>query len=206
MNATKKTIIVSVFATILFMVAIATAPWATGGEPATTTVTKPATPATSPAAPKTGVGRPTPVKVVTPIHVTTTGSAAQSGQSTAVTTPTQPAASKKGMSATEIADVIFKILGGLVSLLFSILGGLGYMKWAKSERFKTIQRYIDMAFPAVEALAAKTENKVDDKLVEFLKMVNESLKKAGQGELSDTETAAAKDTAAKLALAEKLKA
>jgi hypothetical protein len=111
---------------------------------------------------------------------------------------------KKGKSTAEIADIVFKILGGLASLVFTILGGLGYMKWAQNTRLQQLLGMAEQAFPAVEALAKKSENKVDDKLVAFLKMIVESLQKSGLSEMTDGERALMKDVAAKKALAEKL--
>jgi hypothetical protein len=118
--------------------------------------------------------------------------------------PKEDKDAKKEKSAEDIAGLIFKILGSVASLVFSVLAGLGYMKWSKGERVKQILKYADMAFPAVEALVKKTDNKVDDKLVEFLKMISESLKKAGEPELTKDEETAAANVAAKKALAEKL--
>jgi hypothetical protein len=109
------------------------------------------------------------------------------------------------MSGAEIADMVFKIIGGITSLIFTVLGGLGYMKWAKDSRVQKVLAFAEQAFPAVEALAAKTDTEVDDKLVAFLKMIAQSLKKAGLPELTDGEKALVKDVASKKALAEKLK-
>lgn len=111
---------------------------------------------------------------------------------------------KNKMSVNAIADLVFKILGGIVSLIFSILGGVGYLKWVRGERWKKIQKYVDLAFPAVEALVEKTNNKIDDKLVEFLKQVNGLLKKHGESELTNGEKAAVSEVASNKALAEKL--
>jgi cytoskeletal protein RodZ len=108
------------------------------------------------------------------------------------------------MDTIQIVDLVFKVLVGVSTLVFSVLGGLGYMKWKSSSRWKKIQEYVDIAFPAVEALVKKTNNRIDDKLVEFLKMVNESLRKTGEDELNVPETTAVKSLAAKKALAEKL--
>lgn len=143
------------------------------------------------------MAQPTPA-AMKPVTGAMTGSPAMTAA------PVKNETAKKPMSADELVSLIFKILVGLATLVFTILGGLGYMKWTKSERFKQIQKYVDMAFPAVEALVKKTDTTVDDKLVEFLKMVNGLLKKHGQPELNDAETAAAKELAAKKALAEKL--
>jgi hypothetical protein len=119
-------------------------------------------------------------------------------------TPAKADVKKKGMNSSQIVDLIFGILGGIASLVFTVLGGLGYMKWTAVVRKASVQKYVDLAFSAVEALVKKTDTEVDDKLVEFLKMVNALLVKHGEPELDDIETAAAKETAAKKALAEKL--
>lgn len=111
---------------------------------------------------------------------------------------------EKKWTSEEIAGFIFKILGGLASLVFTILGGLGYMNWAKDKRGEIVRRAFEMAFFAVEALAKNTDNKIDDKLAEFLKRVNSLLTEAGKSKMTSQEESLAKEVAANMAAAEKL--
>jgi hypothetical protein len=160
----------------------------------------PATPAMKPAP------SPAPVLAAPAMSLTPAPVAKAPATAPAPAMAAAPAkAPAKKMSGGEIADLVFKIVGGIASLIFTVLGGLGYMKWAKDTRFQKVLAFADQAFPAVEALAKKSKNEVDDKLVAFLKMIATSLKKAGLPELTDGEKALVKDVAAKKALAEKLK-
>jgi hypothetical protein len=106
-------------------------------------------------------------------------------------------------SSSDLVDLIFKILVGLASLIFTLLFYFKKMQWAKHERTKQITGFADLAFNAVEGLVKKSENKIDDKLLEFLRRINAMIKEAGMKELSENETKQLKEYAANKALAKK---
>lgn len=119
---------------------------------------------------------------------------------------TKPEIKPKAESKTEkIIDIVFKILTGIVSLIISLLSGFGYMRWVKKERVQKILKFAQQAFPAVEALVKKTDNKIDDKLVAFVGMINDMLLAEGQKAMNKTETDIVEKQAKASALAEKLK-
>jgi hypothetical protein len=107
-------------------------------------------------------------------------------------------------SAAEIIGMVLQLLLVVAGIVLSILGRKGYMKWTSTERWQRILGYADVAFNAVEALVEKTDNEVDDKLLEFFRRVNAMLKDAGRGELSADEQNGLKEYVANKALEAKL--
>lgn len=145
-------------------------------------------------APKVAAPKTTPKAIVAPKIVV----------APKVITKAEPKAKTESkMSTAEIIDLVFKILLGLVSLVFIILRSLGHMAWTKNERWKKVQLFMDLAFAAVEGIVKNTDNKIDDKLLEFFKRINEMLKEEGAKELSEAEKKAAAAYAANKALADK---
>lgn len=115
---------------------------------------------------------------------------------------------EKKESGWDKADKWIDRITGLIVALLSIIGLiLGWTKqkdWRqklKTERWKKIFGYADMAFPVVEKIAKSTGWKGDDKLVEFLKRVNDWLRGEGEKELNTAEIAVLKkDVADKAAM------
>ena len=107
------------------------------------------------------------------------------------------------MSTMEIVDLVFKVLLGLTALVFTILTYSKKMGWAKGERFKKVQGFFELGFAAVEGYVKASKTPVDNKLLEFLKRVNELLKEHGEKELTPEELLAAKTFAENKALADK---
>lgn len=132
-----------------------------------------------------------------PLTNSTTVSATTNSNSTQVK-------SSEKSSTEKIIDLVFKVLLGLVSLVFVILKGLDKLDWIKKERFQKIQKFFDLAFDAVEGFVKSTDNKIDDKLLEFFKRVNELLKENGEKPLTAEEKAAASTFAENKALAKKV--
>lgn len=109
--------------------------------------------------------------------------------------------------ATKWIELITKILLGLLAVIGAILGVIKGAEWRqalKSGRWAKILQYArEYGFPIVEKIAASTEWKGDDKLVEFLRRVDDWLKGEGDMPLSADETALLKKEAADLAAADK---
>lgn len=127
-----------------------------------------------------------------------TAPAAPGGQPAVSAAPSQP--KESGLDkADKWIGLIVKILLGLLAIVGAILGAVKGQDWRaklKTERWQKILGYVDKAFPVVESLAKGTAWKGDDKLVEFLKRVNDFLKGEGEQELSAEEMALVKREAA----------
>lgn len=68
------------------------------------------------------------------------------------------------------------LLIGLLSLVLMVLGWTIGKKWEHEKRLQKILGYARDVFPYIEAVAKKTDWKGDDKLVEFLKKIEEMLR------------------------------
>ncbi len=120
----------------------------------------------------------------------------------AAASPGAPVVSPKA-SGWDAAD---KWVGRITSLLLALLTVMGLiLGWVKgqdwrqalkTDRWQKILGYVEDAFPMVESLAKATSWKGDDKLVEFLKRINDWLKGEGEKELSAEEVALLRKEAA----------
>lgn len=115
----------------------------------------------------------------------------------------KPTTTKAPAKKVDWGTLITQILLGIAALVFTILKALDKMQWSKDSRAQTVMKYLDLGFDAVEGLVTKSKNKVDDKLLEFFRVVNGMLKASGQPELSDEEKKSAAEYVAAKALADK---
>lgn len=88
----------------------------------------------------------------------------------------------------EYADMAFKLIWPMIILAIPLVVGLG-MRYLKSDhQKKMLAAAVDTAYLVVRQIARTTENKIDDKLEEALKLVNEEM----GGKLKETDKEKAK--------------
>jgi len=143
---------------------------------------------------------PAPVMAPEPAMAATTTPVAQPVAPSASPEPAKVTPKVSGWdSADKWVSRITSLMLALLTVIGIILGWTKQKDWRqklKTERWQKIMGYVDDAFPVVESLAKATAWKGDDKLVEFMKRINDWLKGEGDAELSPDEVLILKREAA----------